>query len=70
MITWSDLAEQQEMLAKAWTCRASADTTPRLRRATLDDAAEAAATAADYRRAGKAGAPLHPGLAAFLMVVP
>lgn len=69
MITWIDLAEQQEMLAKAWTKRAAREQ-GRLRDAVLADAAEAAGMAADYRAASAAGATLHQGLALFLRVVP
>lgn len=68
MITWIDLAEQQEMLAKAWTCRARR-ASERMRLAMLDDAAEAAATAADYRGASEDGVGLDQCLAAFLLVV-
>lgn len=68
MITWEDLAEQQEMLAKAWTKRASAGKTPHLQRAMLDDAASAAWQAKVYRLAVNIGMPLHQGVAEFLSV--
>lgn len=68
-MTWLDLAEQQEMLAKAWTLRARSKPT-RLREAALDDAADAAGTAASYRMAHDNGAKLNQGLAEFLSVVP
>lgn len=70
MITWEDLAEQQEMLAKAWTKRASDDKAPRLQRATLDDAADASGQAKSFRDAHRDGAPLNQGLAMFLKAVP
>ena len=69
-VTWEDLAEQQEMLAKAWTKRASGEMAPRLQLAMLDDAADAAGQAKSFRDASANGAPLIKGLAFFLRVVP
>lgn len=73
-MTWEDLAEQQEMLAKAWTFRArpreGVDRSARLRAAMLDDAAEASANAANYRLNHAAGWPLDQKFAYWLSVVP
>lgn len=69
VITWEDLAEQQEMVAKAWTKRASVDKTPRIQRATLDDAADAAGQAKVFRTASAlASSPLNQDLAVMLSV--
>jgi len=68
-VTWLDLAEEQEMLAKAWTFRAEIKS-PRFRDAALDDAADAAGQARSYRDAHDAGAPLRNDFAKMLTVTP
>lgn len=70
MITWMDLAEEQEMLARAWTMRGGQMSAARLQRAMRGDAEDAAAQARAYREAQEAGALLNPSLAFFLAVAP
>lgn len=65
MITWEDLAEEREMLAKAWTLRARHEV-GRLQSACLHDAEEASSEARDFRDAQHAGAPLNQTLAFFM----
>lgn len=65
-MTWSDLAEEQAQYALAWTLRAPAETSPRMRRAMLGDAEDAVEQARSYREMHEAGAVLVPALGMML----
>jgi hypothetical protein len=64
-LTWELLAEQREVRARAWALRA-AGRPDRFSRALCGDAEDALGEAARFRVAHEAGAPLVPGLGAFL----